>query len=266
MASALCHKRTVFELSFLIVASFTAGLIDAVAGGGGLVSLPALFTAFPKAVPADIIGTNKLVAITGTSTAAAQYMRRVRVAWSATLPAMVSAFFFALIGAQALTYIPASSLRRALPFILVGLLAYMIVKKDLGATHAPRLTHTQERLAAIAGGAILGFYDGFFGPGTGSFLMLMFVRVFGYDFLHASASTKLVNVATNLAALILLGAQGHVWVQIGLPLAVANVAGGLVGAKIAVRYGSQLVRRVFIVVVSAFTIKTFYDAFIRPVV
>lgn len=254
-----------FELSFLIAASFTAGLIDAVAGGGGLVSLPALFTAFPTAAPADIMGTNKLAAIAGTSTAAVQYVRRVRVYWSATLPAMVTAFLFALIGAQTLTFVSASSLRKALPFILVGLLAYMITKKDLGAVHAPRLERNKERWAAIAGGAILGFYDGFFGPGTGSFLMLMFVRVFGYDFLHASASTKLVNVATNLAALLLLGAQGHVWFHVGIYLAAANIAGGLLGAQIAVRYGSRLVRRVFIVVVTAFTLKTFYDAFIRPV-
>jgi uncharacterized protein len=252
----------VFELGFLLVAAFVAGLIDAVAGGGGLVQLPAIFSAYPAAIPADVVGTNKVAAVAGTSTAALQYGRRVRIYWSATAPAMVTAFIFALLGAWTLTFVPADLLRKALPFILVALLAYMLVKKDLGATHAPLLSGRGELLAAIAGGAILGFYDGFFGPGTGSFLMLLFVRVFGYDFLHASASTKVVNVATNAAAIILLGLGGHVWWRVGLPLAAANLLGGMTGARIAVRYGSRLVRRVFIVVVSTLAMKTFADAFL----
>ncbi|MBC7793394.1 MAG: TSUP family transporter [Clostridia bacterium] len=250
-------------LAFLLFASFSAGLIDAVAGGGGLVSLPAFFSAYPNALPSDVIGTNKVAAIAGTSTAAIHYVRRVRVYWSATLPAMVSAFVFAVAGAQTLTYVPSGLLRQALPFVLVVLLAYMLAKKNLGQTHAPALAGKSELLYAIAGGSILGFYDGFFGPGTGSFLMLFFVRVFGYDFLHASASTKIVNVATNLAAILLLGLTGHVWWHIGLPLAAANIVGGAVGARIAVRYGSHLVRRAFIVVVMALALKTFYDAFLN---
>jgi uncharacterized membrane protein YfcA len=253
----------VFELAFLATASFTAGLIDAVAGGGGMVSLPAIFSAYPNASPADVVGTNKVAAIAGTSTAAHHYVRRVRVYWSATLPAMVAAFVAALLGAYVLTFVPAGPLRRALPFVLVVLLVYMLAKKELGTTHAPGLTAGKERAAAIIGGTVLGFYDGFFGPGTGSFLMLFFVRVFGYDFLHASASTKLVNVATNLAALSLLGASGHVWWSTGLVLAAANIVGGLIGARVAVRYGARLVRKAFIVVVAALTIKTFYDAYVR---
>lgn len=254
-----------FELSFLTAAAFLAGLIDAVAGGGGLVSLPAIFSAYPSASPADLVGTNKIVAIGGTATATVHYTRRVRVYWSSTLPAMATAFVFALLGAKALTYVPADSLRKVLPFILVVLLVYMVFKPALGTTHAPSRSGAREVWLAVCGGALLGFYDGLFGPGTGSFLMLFFVRVFGYDFLHASASTKLVNVATNFAAILLFGFSGHIWWRVGLPLAAANVLGGAVGARVAVRYGSVLVRRMFIVVVSALAVKTFYDAFLRHV-
>jgi len=154
-------------------------------------------------------------------------------------------------------------LRRALPFVLLVLLAYTVAKKDLGTEHAPSLTGGRERLAALLTGAAIGFYDGVFGPGTGSFLMIIFVRVFGYDFLHASASSKVVNLATNLAALLLLASKGHVWWQLGIVMAIANVAGSQVGSKLALRHGSRFVRKVFIVVVSALIFKTAYDAFLR---
>ena len=125
------------------------------------------------------------------------------------------------------------------------------------------LSGGRERLAALLAGAAIGFYDGVFGPGTGSFLMIVFVRVFGYDFLHASASAKVVNLATNLAALLLLSAKGHVWWQLGIVMALANVAGSQVGSKLALRHGSRFVRKVFIAVVSALILKTGYDAFLR---
>ena len=187
----------------------------------------------------------------------------MRIYWGATAPAVVTAFVFSLLGAWALTHIPAEPLRRALPFVLAVLLVYTVAKKNLGADHAPSLKGWRELAAALLAGAAIGFYDGVFGPGTGSFLMIVFVRVFGYDFLHASASTKIVNLATNVAALLLLAAKGHVWWQLGLVMAVANVAGNQVGSHLALRHGSRFVRKVFIVVVLALILKTAYDAFIR---
>ncbi|CAG9173926.1 putative membrane transporter protein YfcA [Cupriavidus laharis] len=251
------------EFAFLAVAAFLAGLIDAVAGGGGLVQIPALFSAFPGMPPATLIGTNKVASVAGTANAAIRYGRNVRIYWGATAPAVVAAFVFSMAGAWALTMIPAEPLRKALPFVLVLLLAYTVAKKDLGTEHAPSLSGTRERAAALLAGAALGFYDGVFGPGTGSFLMIVFVRVFGYDFLHASASTKVVNLATNLAALLLLAAKGHIWWQLGAVMAVANVAGSQVGSRLALRHGSGFVRKVFIVVVSALILKTAWDAFLR---
>lgn len=251
------------EFAFLAVAAFLAGLIDAVAGGGGLVQIPALFSAFPGMPPATLLGTNKVASIAGTANAAIRYGRSVRIYWAATAPAVVAAFIFSMAGAWALTMIPAEPLRKALPFVLVSLLVYTVAKKDLGTEHAPSLSGTRERIAALLAGAVIGFYDGVFGPGTGSFLMIVFVRVFGYDFLHASASTKVVNMATNLAALLLLASKGHIWWQLGLVMAVANVAGSQVGSRLALRHGSGFVRKVFIVVVSALILKTAWDAFVR---
>ncbi|MEZ0311825.1 MAG: sulfite exporter TauE/SafE family protein [Myxococcota bacterium] len=248
-------------LAVLALASFFAGLIDAVAGGGGLVTIPTLFSLYPATAPATLVGTNKAGVIFGTGAAAYRYVRQVRVYWSSTLPTMVSAFLFAIAGAHLLKQFPAEPLRRALPFVLLALLLYMVANKSLGLTHAPRASGHGERLLGIAGGAIIGMYDGFFGPGAGSFLILLFVRGFGYDFLHANASGKLVNLATNAAAILLLALAGHVWWRLSVLIAVANIAGSVVGSHLAVRYGSELIRRVFVVVVAALIVKTAYDAF-----
>jgi len=150
-----------------------------------------------------------------------------------------------------------------LPFVLVAVAVYTLKKKDFGQTHAPLLSGSKERLFAILIGAGVGFYDGVFGPGTGSFLVFLFVRVFGFDFLRASAVSKIVNIATNLAALVWFGYSGHVILQLGLLMAVFNIAGSLVGTRLAIKHGSTFVRKLFLFVVSALIIKTTYDAFLK---
>jgi uncharacterized membrane protein YfcA len=158
---------------------------------------------------------------------------------------------------------PGDFLRRALPVVLLGVLLYTLARKDMGRLHAPRFTGRAETLAACTIGLSIGLYDGFFGPGAGSFLVFLFVRWMGYDFLNASASAKIINTLTNGAALILLAAKGHVWWHYGLVMAVANVAGSLLGTRVALKHGAGFVRVVFIVVVSALILKTAYDAFLR---
>ena len=251
------------ELLLLSIASMLAGFIDAVVGGGGLVMAPALFATFPDAVPATLMGTNKSASIWGTTVATWQFSRRVAMNWPVLLPAAATGFVFSFAGAGLLTVVPADRLRDALPVLLVVLLIYTLAKKDLGRNHAPRLHGRAEKYAACAVGALVGFYDGFFGPGTGSFFVFLFVRVLGYDFLHASASAKLLNVATNLAALLLFGFTGHVWWQFALALAAANIVGSLAGTFMAVRHGAGFVRVVFIGVVSALIMKTSWDAWFR---
>ena len=147
--------------------------------------------------------------------------------------------------------------------MLLAVLAYTLVRKDLGRHHAPRFSGRSEALVAGAVGGVIGFYDGFFGPGTGSFFVFLFVRLLGYDFLSASASAKLLNTATNASALLLFAITGHVWWHIAAVMAVANVAGSLLGTRLALKHGAGFVRWVFIAVVSALILKTGYDAFLR---
>ena len=251
------------ELLLVSLASVLAGFIDAVVGGGGLILVPALFAVFPGVHPATLFGTNKSASIWGTGIAAVQYSRRVQADVRSLLPAAAAGFCGGFAGAWAVTVVPPDFLRKLLPLILLGVLLYTLVRKDLGREHLPRLTGRAQTLAACAIGLALGFYDGFFGPGTGSFFVFLFVRVLGYDFLNASAAAKLLNTATNLAALILFALKGHVWWNYALVLAAANIAGSLLGTHLALKHGASFVRIMFILVVSALILKTGYDAFLR---
>ena len=251
------------EWIFISLASLLAGFVDAIVGGGGLVMVPALFAAFPAAPPATLLGTNKAASVWGTAMATWQYSRRVHMRWGAMLPAAGAGFVGSFAGAWAVTILSADFLRKLLPLVLLGVLAYTLAKKELGRHHTPRYTGHQEVVVASLVGVAIGFYDGFFGPGTGSFFVFLFVRLLGYDFLNASASAKLLNCATNIAAILLFAAKGHVWWHFAVTLAIANVVGSLLGTHMALKHGTGFVRGIFIVVVSTLILKTGYDAFLR---
>ena len=251
------------DLLTVTLASLFAGFVDSIVGGGGLILVPAMFSVYPGAAPATLFGTNKGAAVWGTAWATVQFAKKVVLRWHALLPAAAAALAGSFAGAWTVTLVSASGLRRALPFVLLAVLVYTLLRKDLGRQHAPRFDGRQEALVASAVGLVIGFYDGFFGPGTGSFFVFLFVRLLGYDFLHASASAKLLNTATNASALALFAFTGHVWWHIALVMAVANVAGSLLGTRLALKHGAGFVRGVFIVVVSALILKTGYDAFLR---
>jgi hypothetical protein len=160
------------------------------------------------------------------------------------------------------TQIDPSGLKKALPVLLALVLGYTLMRKDLGQQHAPRWAGRRQAAAAAGIGLVVGFYDGVFGPGTGSFFVFAMVRLLGWDFLHASAGAKLLNTATNSSALVLFALAGHVWWHLAAVLAVANMAGSLLGTRLALRHGSALIRRFFIGVVSLLILKTGYDAWI----
>ena len=244
-------------------ASLLAGFVDSIVGGGGLVLVPALFAAFASAHPATLLGVNKSASLWGTAVATVQYARRVHMPWRTLLPAGLVALASSFAGAWLVTVVSPEFLRKVLPFVLLAVLAYTLMKKELGREHAPRLRGWREAAVASAIGLVLGFYDGFFGPGAGSLLVFLFVRLLGYDFLHASASAKLLNSCSNLAALSLFAFKGHIWWHYALALALANVIGSLLGARLALKHGSGFVRAVFVLVVSALILRTAYDAFWR---
>jgi hypothetical protein len=249
-----------FEILLLLTAAFGAGLIDAMAGGGGLVQLPALFAVYPNTPPATLLGTGKLAGLAGTTSAVLRFVKHVRIDWRLVLPAAVAAFAAALAGAWIATTIAPDRFRALVPVLLTLVLAYTLLHGDFGLEHRPRGRGRRGRALAAVGAGIIGLYDGFFGPGTGSFLVFLFVRGFGLDFLHASASAKVVNAAANGAAVILFGITGELLWLLGLAMAVCNVTGAQLGSHLAIRRGSGFVRAVFLLVVGSLIAKTAWDA------
>lgn len=251
------------ELAAVTVASFLAAVVNSIAGGGGLVSIPILFAVFPAAPPATLFGTNKSAMVWGTLWAAVTYARHVTLPWRTLVPSLGAAVAGGAIGAWLVTQVPAEWLRRLLPWMLSAVLAFTIWRTDLGHSHAPRFAPSTEAAIATLLSLVLGFYDGFFGPGTGSFFIFSFVHLLGFDFLHAVGCAKLLNTATNLASLATFALTGHVWWGFMLPMAIANVLGSMLGTRLALRHGSGFIRLVFISVVAALVLKTGWDAVVR---
>lgn len=251
-------QATILLLGF----AFLAGLVDAVVGGGGLIQIPALFGFVPSASPTAVLGTNKLSSLAGTGFAAVRFARRVPIHWSSALPAAVSAFIFSFLGARTVAAIPGEILRPMVLVLLVAMAGFTLARKDFGTIHSPRHSGLRERIYAVLLGGGIGFYDGFFGPGTGTFLVFLFVRFFGFSFLGASAASKVVNAATNGAALLYFGFTGNVLYAIGLPMAACNVAGSMVGARLAIRRGSGFVRGLFLLVAGVLILKFAYEIFL----
>lgn len=242
----------------IILASFGAGLIDAMVGGGGLILLPSLFSAYPHITPATLLGTNKATSIWGTSLAAFQYSRKVKIPWGILWPVMLGAVVFGALGAWLATQLDPELMRQLLPFLLLAIFMDTLRQKNLGQSHSPPNRNSKMLWIAVVIGAGIGFYDGFFGPGTGSVLIFLFVRWMSFDFLHASASAKVINIITNGSALITFASRGHVWWQLAAMMACANVMGSFVGTHLAIRYGSRLVRLIFLCVVAALIAKLVY--------
>jgi uncharacterized protein len=206
-----------------------------------------------------IFGTSKLAAIAGTSTAVIQYAKHLEINWTATLPTAIAAFIFSFLGARTVSLINPALLRPAILFLLIAVAIYTFIKKDFGSLHAPKLAAATQKWVGICVGVAIGFYDGFFGPGTGSFLTFAFIGIFGFDFLNAAISARVVNFATNLSAMLYFASTGNILYQVALPMAACNMMGSLLGTKLAVSKGSQFVRGLFLVVVSALIIKFAYD-------
>jgi uncharacterized membrane protein YfcA len=246
---------TVATALFLLAASFFAGFIDSIAGGGGLIQLPALLIGLPKSETAEVLGTNKLSAVFGTTTAAALYRKQIKPDPKILIAMGVPAFLGSAGGAVLASKIPTSSMRPMVLVLLIVVAVYTWFKPDLGKFENLRhLPKRRVQIAAIAG-VVIGFYDGIFGPGTGSFLMLILVASLGYAFITASAIAKVVNVATNVGAIMVFGVNGAVLWQIGIILGIANISGAIIGARLAIKGGSTLVRKVFLLVTVALIVK-----------
>ena len=254
-------QLSALTLVLLIGAAFLAGWVDAVVGGGGLIQLPALLTALPSDAPTGtVLGTNKLASVAGTAVSSWTYLRRILPVGATVVPLVVCALIGSALGAALAGSVPKAWLS---PIVLVALLAvgtYTLLKPSMGLEHAPRHSGRAQVLrAGVIGGAI-GVYDGLLGPGTGSFFIIAMVAVLGYGFLEASVHAKLANLTTNIGALLVFGMQGDVWWILGALMAVANVIGGYLGARLALRFGSGFVRVVFLVVTGALAVRLAIDS------
>ncbi|MGW2176678.1 sulfite exporter TauE/SafE family protein [Streptomyces sp. NPDC001732] len=254
---------TLTALIVLCLAAAAAGWIDAVVGGGGLLLLPALLLGLPHVPAAHVLGTNKAVAIVGTTGAAVTYVRKtpvkvataLRIGFAALAGSMTGAFFAAGISSDVL--------RPVIMVVLLAVAAFVMLRPSFGSTvdeGARREAGRARTVAAIVlvGGGI-GFYDGLFGPGTGTFLVLALTAVLHLDLVNASATAKIVNVCTNAGALAMFAYQGSVLWQLAALMAVFNLAGGLVGARMALSRGSGFVRGVLLVVVFSLVAKLAFD-------
>lgn len=244
---------------FLALASGFAGFVDAVAGGGGLVQLPALLIGLnDKSIPL-ILGTNKVPSIFGTTSAAINYIKKVKPDLHVTAYMTLPAFIGSLSGARLAASVPKDIFRPLILTLLILVSIYTFFRPQLGLEENLRFSRDKTKWIVALCGLIIGFYDGIFGPGTGTFLVFLLVGLIGYAFLQASATAKIVNIATNFGAIISFHFTGHIWWKLGLALAVANVIGGITGSHLAIKGGSKLVRKFFLLVSVILIARVGYD-------
>ena len=247
---------TVPQILILCGFGFLASTLDAIVGGGGLISVPALFAVMPNAPAAALLATNKFGSTCGATAAVARYAKNGMIDWKVGGPIAVAAFLLSIGGAWAVTQVNPELIKPLVLVLLLGVLLYTLLRKSFGEA----ATRIERPLwVGLSMGAALGFYEGFFGPGMGSFLVFGFITLYGFNFLQASGTGRLVNLAANLSALLYFLFNGFVILQLAVPMAVCMFAGGLFGSKLAITHGAKWVRLIFLVVVSAVISKFAYD-------
>lgn len=248
-------------LVFILVAAFSAGFVDAIAGGGGLIQLPALLISFPDREVAEVAGTNKLGSIFGTSAAALNYRRNIKTDPKLLLAMVLPAFIGSGSGSLLATQISTEQLKIAIVVMLVAVFAYTLARPDLGKVEVLKGAAKRQRTVGAIAGLTIGFYDGFIGPGTGTLLMIVLVAALGFAFVGASAIAKVVNVSTNFASILVFGISGSIMWVVGLAVGICNLVGGIIGSHVAIRRGSDFVRKFYLVVTFALIVRVLFDVF-----
>lgn len=246
----------------LAIAAFVAGFVDSIVGGGGFIQLPALMIVLPHVPVVNLLGTNKLVSFSGTSVALYRYARHVNLSAKTLLPCAILAFIFSFFGSYLVTLIPNHFLRPVFMVVLIFMFVYSIKNRHFGMEGAPE-EHRESLVLSILIGTLIGFYDGFVGPGTGSFLIIAFVSLFRLTFVQASAYAKVINLTTNLAAIILFVSKGAFLWKLALPMAIMNILGSILGVRMALLKGNTFVRILFRIVVFLTILRFGYDVLHR---
>ncbi|MFL5741349.1 MAG: sulfite exporter TauE/SafE family protein [Flavisolibacter sp.] len=239
------------QIALLCVAAFAAGFVDAIVGGGGLIQTPATLALLRSFPVVNAISSTKIPSFSGTLFAARQYIKKVRIDKSLAAVMCTVAFFASFGGSAVLTRVNNAFMKPFLLVVLILVAIYTYAKKDFGQHEVREHSRVQQLAYGVALSLVIGFYDGFVGPGAGSFLILGFISLLGFDFLHASANAKLVNLATNLGSILLFSMKGKIiWVAT-LPMAACNALGGIIGARLAIAKGNQFIRIFFLLIVVA---------------
>lgn len=244
----------------LVTASFAAGLVDSIVGGGGLIQLPSLLIGLPTDTPVPTIaGTNKVPSSMGTFVAVVTYLRKVRIPWGALVPLVGFSYLGSSLGAQLTHFLDRAAFTPLVLAAIVGVGWYTWRRPALGLKHEVRHSGWRGWAWLSAIGLVVGLWDGFIGPGTGSFFLILIVAVMGFDFLTSTALAKVANLTTNVAAIVVFGLSGNILWGLGLAMGAANIVGGFLGASLALRHGNQFVRKVFLVVIVALGLKLAWD-------
>jgi uncharacterized protein len=247
----------------LCIAAFAAGFIDAVVGGGGLIQTPIALVLLPNYNVSTLLGSMKIPSFTGTSFAAFQYMKKVKMNWKLLGFMTTIAFISAYAGSTLMTLVSNQFMKPILLIVLTCLALYTFLKKDFGQYQPVEVSHNKSIIIAISMSVIIGFYDGFIGPGTGSFLVFGLIILLGMDFLHASAHAKIINLATNFGSICLFLMKGKIIWVIAIPMAICNAMGGWIGAKVTLKKGNGFIRIFFLIVVIGTLIRFGYDVFFK---
>jgi uncharacterized membrane protein YfcA len=246
----------------LIMLSFVAGFIDAVVGGGGLIQIPALLISLPKTPLPTIFGTNKIAALAGTSISALQYSKRIKFNYKLLITISICAGLASFLGAKVVSFINVNTLKSIILVVLILIAIYTFLKKDLGAVQTKNLSFDKQLIYGSLIGIMVGFYDGFFGPGTGSFFVLGFVVILGFEFVQASAYSKVINCMTNISALLVFIKQGNYILELAIIMSVCNITGNVIGTRLALKKGNTFVRTIFLLIVTLMIFRYGYDLFI----
>jgi uncharacterized membrane protein YfcA len=251
------------ELILLCAVAFVAGFVDAIIGGGGLIQTPTALVVLPQYPVATVIGTLKIPAISGTTFATIQYSRKVRTDTRMLVVMMVIASVAAFGGSALLNVVSNSFMKPFILVILVLVAIYTFSNKAFGLHTEKGHPAHHEWIFCILISLVLGFYDGFIGPGAGSFLVLAFIGLLGFDFLKASAYAKFVNLSTNFGSICFFAMKGKIIYSVALPMAVCNALGGFLGARLAILKGNRFIRIFFLVIVCIIILRFAYDVFFK---
>ncbi len=257
--SEIIETYGLWVVILLALASFTAGFIDSVVGGGGLIQTPFLLITFPKMPLPVLFGTNKIAALAGTSISAFRYAQKIKFDFRLLFVIAACCFTSSFLGARLVSLIDSNTLKPVILVILISIAIYTFLKKNLGSVQTKELTLGRQMLYGGLVGLVVGFYDGFFGPGTGSFFVLGFVIILGFEFVKASAYAKVVNCITNISALIVFIREGYYILDLAVLMAIFNIIGSYIGSAMALKKGNGFVRVIFLVIVSIMILKYGYD-------